>query len=232
MSGGNNSSGNSGSGNSGSDNGGKRRDDELLAFLDGELAPREARAVEERLAGSQDDQMKVEAMQQLGGVLRGYYQAKTEEAAPQLDALWGKLEAQLGTPERAPAAPKSTRPVADGGLWAAIRDWFTDGARGYVVTGAVCAAAAVIITVWATKQEPKIIERERIVTVDRPVPAPLPPEVMARASKPEVESLEVAGGTGMVAQIPGDADGEGASTVIWVVREGSGSSSTAPEGPI
>ena len=49
---------------------GKSDDQELMAFLDGELPPKEAREAERRIAGSPEARGKVEALGQLSDLLR------------------------------------------------------------------------------------------------------------------------------------------------------------------
>jgi len=75
----------------------RRDDEELMAFLDGELPPRDAREVEARIDGSAETRKKVEALGEMSSLVKAHYEAATEAAEPSMAAAWAKLEAQLGT---------------------------------------------------------------------------------------------------------------------------------------
>lgn len=198
---------------------GRRDDEQLMAYLDGELAPKEARAVEERLASSEDARAKVEAMKELSAVLRGHYEAETEKVEPRLASMWARIESQLGDPE--PARADERR-----GAWAAIREWF-DAYRGHVLVGAACAAAGALIAMQV--QEPREIVRERVVEMKVPVEAAPPVEMAtARGEATTVDGIDVQGGRGMVFRVPADSEEEAPITVIWVERQ----APRGPEGPI
>ncbi len=207
-----------------SGNGNGKRDDELMSYLDGELSPRAARAVEDRIATSPEDRAKVAAIQELGDVMRGYVDAETKAAEPALAAMWAQLEGKLGVPEKA-AAKAEAKP----GVWAALREWFSEGYRGYAMTGAVCAAVAAIITIIAVKSQTpavRVVEHEKIVYQPAP-PQPDKAVVEAKATEAEIEKLDVSEGTGTVIKVPGNP-GDADTTVIWVVRD----QKAGPEGPI
>ena len=194
----------------------RARDEELMRLHDGELSDREARAAEERAAASPEDRARLDALREVGEVMRARLDLAAEEAAPGLDGLWARLERELD-----PAAtPKRVREVAEEprGFFA----WLT-AMRGYFATGAVAAAAAAALVL--VLRPPRIVEKRVVVEVPAPT-EPARPEVVDADA--EVESLEVVGGTGTVFHIPrDDGDDDAPTTVIWVTRDDS-----APEGPI
>jgi anti-sigma factor RsiW len=205
-----------------------KRDDELMQYLDGELNPREAREVEDQLAESPEARAKVEAIQELGDVMRDWVDGATREAEPQLAAMWARIEGQLGDPE---AAPTADRKQARPSLWARISEWFGEGYRGYAFTGAACAAAAALLMFVAVHGKTKVVVEqgpERVVIkVEHDAQQPQP-VIEAKASPAEIEKLDVAEGTGTVFKIPAAQDGDADTTVIWVVRD----EPSQAEGPI
>lgn len=186
-------------------------DDDLQQYLDGELDPGAAREVEARVAAAPELAGKLDALRQLREVVRARMAAATDEADARLGTMWARIEQGLGA---APAGERAAR--APRGLFAVVKHWF-EGHRGYIVTGAVSAAAGAIIATLALREPP------------RPA-GPPPPAEAARAEDTEVESLEVSGGTGTIFQIAGSAD-EAATTVIWVTQD-DGDQVEPAEGPI
>ncbi|MBI4508884.1 MAG: hypothetical protein HY698_04565 [Deltaproteobacteria bacterium] len=175
-------------------------DQELMQYLDGELAPSDSRRVEERVAASPEAQAKLDSLGQLGELLRGHYHRAAADAEPKLAMLWNRIDEQL-------AAPRAREERA-GGFLASLRDWFTQY-RGYFVTGAACGMAGALLAI-SLRGPTKEVVVERIY-----VTTPAMPSTPPRAQAAVVESLEVSGGTGTIFQIPGSGD-EAATTVIWV----------------
>jgi hypothetical protein len=193
----------------------KGHDEELMRFVDGELGPGESRAVEERLAKQPDAQRKASALSEVGAVVRARYQQATEEAEPQLLAMWARIEKGLSEPEEKPRQM---------GFLATLTEAF-QAYRGYLATSLVSAAAGVLLATMVGTST-KVVETVRVVE------EPTPPNVgatLAKSRDAEVESLEVAGGTGVIFQIPADKQGEAATTVIWVTPE---TQPAGAEGPI
>jgi len=189
--------------------------EELMRYLDGELASRDARLLEKRLAESPALQRTLDALVQMREVVRARYHAAADEAQPRLAGLWDRIEGQLAAPEPARA---SARPAAVRGLWAGVRGWL-DAYRGHLLTGALSAAAGAVLAIVALRSMGGGIEQ----------PQPPPPVAVAEAA--EVESLEVEDGTGTIFQIPADEAGGAATTVIWVTPH-TEEEPTGPEGPI
>jgi anti-sigma factor RsiW len=171
-------------------------DDKLQRYLDGELARDEARDVERALAASPELRAKADAARQLREILVARMEFAEDEADARLDALWDKV--RDGLSRAPPAAPRRR-------LWAGVRDWL-ETYRSHVLTAAVAAAAGAVLATFIGGHPPGRT-------------------VAGRAEAAEVESLEVADGSGTVLQIPGEG-GEPASTVIWITPEAPG------EGPI
>lgn len=179
-------------------------DDQLMRYLDGELPSEEARAIERALE-SPAVQTRVEALTQLGDIVRARYEVAADEAEPRLAAMWNDVRAALEPP-----------PLS---FWTRAREAW-ERYRSHLLTGAVAAAAGAFVAVIAL---PGRVER-KIVYVPAPQRTGAP--VVATAEEAEVESLEVVGGSGTVLHLPNDKDGVG-TTVIWVSHD----EPTEPEGP-
>lgn len=201
-------------------------DVELMLYADGELAPDRAREVAEWIAADGDARLKLESMRQVGEAVRTYTELETDQAEVELPAfseLWQRIERRVQAnghaPSRAelpaPAAPvRARRPTSDdrSGLWAGIRRWFEDH-RGHVLTGAISAGAACAVML-ALGPRDKVVERVREsggVTVGTPA--------ALRSQPPEVEDLEVYGGSGTILTIEADKDDDSAATVIWLSND-------------
>ncbi len=207
----------------------RRDDEELMAFLDGELPPRDAREVEARVDATVEDRRKVEALAELSVLVRGHYESETAAAEPGMAAAWAKLEAQLGAapPEKAtvPARAQTPRPGEQVGFWQSIVDAVAPR-WSHIMTAAVGVAAGALLA--AALRPPGAIHIVKVAApVEVPVVAPVQPQVMAAlAQDTEVDDLEVQSGTGMVFQVPSKNSEKPATTVIWVTDE------TTTEGPI
>jgi len=191
----------------------------LMRYLDGEMTREEARAFEKRLAGSKELETAAAALTQVREVVVARYERAAEEAAPELDRLWAKIEAGMDAPAAAvaPAVPFFTR-VGD-----AIKAWF-EQYRGYVAVGAVSGLAGVLIALSLVR-----VPSGHVVYQPSGDPE-VPLEVVgggvsgggsvlvANVSAAEIESLEVEGGSGTIFRIPAE-DGEAPTTVIWVTRD-------------
>lgn len=197
----------------------KPRDEELMRWVDGELPRDEARAVERSLEqstekGSDGDaeaveaKVKVQAMQQLGELMKARYEAAADEAKPQLDALWARMERQLGD------VPAPARPVrAQRGLWAGVREWF-EAYRGHVLTGALCGAAAALAVLIARPTRVVEVPRETVRVVQVPV-EPGGSDVVQAA---EFEDVETAEGSPDLIKIPAEQEGEAPTVILVNVR--------------
>jgi len=230
-------------------------DIDLMQLADGELDEAESTALAARLdastraeadatsdaeplAGAEDAQIKLAALDQMTDTVRSYLELAADDAEPALDAMWERIESRIGSRSEAraaDAAPNETQaeavfsdPAPREGLWARLVRWF-DSHRGHFVTGAVTAGAVAALFLLL-RQEPA--ERDPVAQAPTPItPTPVrPPPVPAPtivASPPQVESLEVMTGSGTVFTIPGDDGDESNAAVILVTFDESD-----VEGPI
>lgn len=142
---------------------------------------------------------------ELGGLLRGHLELAADEAEPRLAELWDLVERRLDREEEAVAVPAAPAPAPS--LFTRVRAWFS-GHRSHLATGLV-SAGAVAALAFALRSDPESR------TVVKTVYVPQTPPTNLAASPPEVESLDVEGGTGMVFTMAGEGD-EGETAVIWV----------------
>jgi|GEM_PF-827835 len=193
---------------------------DLMLRHDGELSADERRALDAAIAGDEQALAKLEALDQVSGMVRGRLELAADDAAPRLDALWSQIEsAVVAEPAAAPATAPRTE--SGGGLWDGVREWM-DRWRSNVLTGAVAAAAAALIIMAVQRPDPGAGPVAQVPATGAQVPVNNPPEVAVQetlvAQPPVVESLEVVGGSGTVLSIPGD-EGENPTTVIWVTAD-------------
>ncbi len=195
----------------------KVTDPDLMMLADGELDAAEASSVE-RAAGAAGA-AKIAGLRQVGELVRGHLELAADDAEDRLGALWGLVERRLDAPtasvdEAVRAAPAA---VESSGMWVRLMQW-VDVHRGHLLTGAL-SAGAVAALAFVLRAEPQV----EIRTVEVPVtgssagPEPRDPIVLV-ATPPEVESLEVSGGTGTVFTIEGE-DGGSDTAVIWVTPD-------------
>jgi len=165
-----------------------------MLAADGELTSAE-RA---ELAG---DPATEASVHELGALVRGHLELAADEAEPRFADLWDLIERRLDVDEE--PVERAAEPA--GSRWAAVRSWFS-GHRSHLATGLISAGA---VAALAFALRPAPTERE----VVRAPPAILQIDTALSASPPEVESLDVTGGSGTVFTIT-DEDGE--TAVIWV----------------
>jgi anti-sigma factor RsiW len=68
----------------------ERRDEELQRFFDGELSPRRARKVHARIVDEPDQARRLEALDEMGALVREAAEAEAEEA--DFSQLWARVE--------------------------------------------------------------------------------------------------------------------------------------------
>jgi anti-sigma-K factor RskA len=195
------------------------RDLDLMRLADGELDADERAELEAAVAADPAAARKVEAVGHLGDAVRGHLELSADAADARLARMWDEVEKRLDL-DAAPARdlPVRSRP----GLWQRFTAWL-DAHRGHVLTGAVSAAAVAAIAL-ILRPDPEVVKVREPVTV--PTPTVKTPsttndpdsDMMPVVHQPaQVESMEVAGGTGTVFTIEDD-DGE-ETTVIWVTPD-------------
>lgn len=198
----------------------KVSDPDLMMLADGELDAAEAGALE-RAAGA-TGAAKIAGIREVGELVRGHLELSADEAEDRLAGLWTLVERRLdGEAATEDAAAPAAAEAASPGVWSRLMRWI-DGHRGHMLTGALSAGAVAAIA-FMLRAEPEV----QIVTVPGPTrtvavgpgtgPATADPMVLV-ASPPEVESLEVEGGTGTVFTIA-DEDGGGDTAVIWITPD-------------
>ncbi len=172
--------------------GGRGRSDlELMEHADGELEREDAELLA-RLERDPEARAKVEAVRQLGELVRGHLELSADAVHDaKLAAMWRRIDDQIEAP-------------ADG-VWARITGWF-DRHRGHVVTGAVSAGAVAALALILRPGDPDLGRRGiGYGAVDvRPV---------SMRTAPEIDSLDTPGGSSTVINID---DEDGHTTVIWV----------------
>ena len=203
----------------------KPTDPDLMLLADGGLADGEAGALE-RAAGP-TGAAKLAALREVGELVRGHLELAADAAEPRLAGLWDLVERRLDAdPAAAPApAAAATAAPAPRGPWRRFSQWL-DAHRGHVLTGALSAGAVAAVAIML-RAEPRVEYREVAVPVRADGGAAVPvggdggvagPVVVVAATPPEVESLEVSGGTGTVFTVE-DEDGGPDTAVIWVTPD-------------
>ncbi|NVB83876.1 MAG: hypothetical protein HOV81_36210 [Kofleriaceae bacterium] len=183
-------------------------DIELMELADGELDEKQLRELEDLLARDGESRGKLDAMNELGELVRGHLELSAD-AIPQkkLDALWREIDKGIereAAPERAPAKEAAPAPA---GILRRIGRWF-EGHRGHVITGVVSAGA--VATLALVLRSPT----EQATVAKRGGTGPV--ENMPVIQPAEIDSLDTPGGTGTVFNLE---DEDGNTTVIWVTPE-------------
>ncbi|HUQ02790.1 MAG TPA: hypothetical protein VM261_09865 [Kofleriaceae bacterium] len=198
----------------------KVTDPDLMMLADGELDAAQASALE-RAAGA-NGTLKVAAVREVGDLVRGHLELAADDADDRLNGLWDLVERRLDH-DAAPAA-EAKKVDASPGVWSRFVRWI-DGHRAHLLTGALSAGAVAALAFVLRPDAPE--PRVEIRTVEVEVPAKGGGDAGAAgggdpmvlvATPPEVESLEVSGGTGTVFTIEDD-DGGTETAVIWVTPD-------------
>ena len=195
-------------------------DIDLMLAYDGELEG----AAADVAGGDADAELKLQALDEIGDVVRSYVELSADSADERLAGLWDRVSERISA--NGQSAPARSAPIRESaGLIQRLVEWFEDY-RGHFVTGAVSAAAVALIML---SFGPSATET-RTVTIPAPPlrTAPVKAPVAQEATPPEVESLEVYQGSGTILTLPGD-DGEGSTSVIWLAPE---DAEETMEGPI
>jgi anti-sigma factor RsiW len=156
---------------------------------------REVTGVAARLERDPEARAKLDAIQQLGELVRGHLELSAD-AVPdaKFAAMWRRIDGQLV----APAA----------GVWSRILGWF-DRYRGHVVTGAVSAGAVAALALVLRPGATDLAGAAGHAIDLRPV---------AQRSEPEIDSLDTPGGSSTVIDLD---DEDGHAAVIWVTSNDS-----------
>lgn len=191
----------------------KRHDADLMAFADGELDEKQTRELEDAIARDIDARGKVEAIGELGDLLRGHLELGAD-AVPQkkFDALWREIDKGIDLAKVEPA--KAAVPVEEPGVLRKIGRWF-ERYRGHVLTGAVSAGAVAALALLL--RNPTVTN----VPTGEPVAngsgsGTVGPTMVNSYEPAEIESMDTPDGTGTVFNLE---DEDGNTTVIWVTPD-------------
>jgi hypothetical protein len=197
----------------------KPSDLDIMLYRDGELDADEARRVQAYLEESPAARDKETGLAELSELVRGALELDADDAQPRLDGLWEGIDRAIhanGKGAPAEVSASVAKPSqAEPGVWQRLRDWF-NGWQGHVFSGAV-AAAAVALVMWASRPE-RIVEKSTTVVRDSAPPVAMPVAV-GPAEPPEVENLEVYGGSVLIMTVPGSEDTEETATIIWLEED-------------
>lgn len=209
---------------------------DVMQYADGELDQERAQEVA-AFVESETGREQLLAMAEISDGVRSHIESATSERAPDFAKLWATIERRITANGAAPhgvATPSEIPPErARRGFFAELGAWL-DRYRGHFVTGAVAAgaAAALMVAIGDPPSEqarnPAVADRPPVFDTGPRLDSFMDPSVapVALASQPpEVEQLEVYGGSGMVLTLP-DEDG-GGTAVIWLSGE-----DNATESPI
>jgi anti-sigma factor RsiW len=193
---------------------------ELMLYADGELPPDEERAVAAWIASHPDARGKVEAVRNMGEVVRTFLELETDAAEPKLDDAWSAIARRIhsnGRVEEASELPATRRHKTDvraePGLWGKIRGWLGEH-RGHLVTGVVTAGAVAALMFLVGPRE-RLTERQLI----GPTPVGGGTPAALESQSPEVEDLEVYEGSGTVLTIEPEGDDDSGAAVIWISND-------------
>jgi hypothetical protein len=160
---------------------------ELMAHADGEHDDAELAA---RLEGDADARVKIDAIQQIGELVRGHLELAADDVHDaKFAAMWRRIDGQLVAPAT--------------GLWSRVAAWF-DRYRSHVVTGAISAGA---VAALALVLRPGATDLAAHAIDVRPV---------AQRAAPEIDLLETPGGSSTVISL---ADDDSNAAVIWVTPD-------------
>lgn len=161
---------------------------EIMEHADGELDDPDRAA---RLDGDPDARVKVEAIQQIGELVRGHLELSADAVHDaRFAAMWRRIDGQLVAPAT--------------GLWSRLSAWF-DRYRSHVITGAVSAGAVAALALVLRPSTADLAGAHAIEL--RPV---------SQRAAPEIDSLDTPGGSSTVISLNDD---DSNAAVIWVTPE-------------
>src|SRR5688572_32903288 len=112
-------------------------DSDLMALADGEVDERTTRELEELLGRDPSARAKLEAVGELGELVRGHLELDAD-AVPQkkFDALWREIDKGIERERESVSVPAQQSAPAPAGWLRRVGRWF-DRSRGHLITGAV-----------------------------------------------------------------------------------------------
>ena len=186
-------------------------DIDLMRSFDGEME-------EADVSQDANAQAKLQALAQVGDVVRTHLELSADDADARLSLLWNNIERRIeqddAAAEHAVDRPPTSVREPSGGVWHSIRNWF-QGTRGHMTTGVFAAAAAAALVLLLRPPVERQVVVERTVPAVAPAPAVMP--VVLKSTPTELGTLDVTDGTSTVMRVGGDEE-RSAATVIWVTR--------------
>lgn len=162
---------------------------EVMEHADGELDDPELIA---RLESDPDARVRLEAIQEIGELVRGHLELSADAAHDaRFAAMWRRIDERI-----APAT----------GLWARISGWF-DRHIGHIITGVVSAGAVAALALVLRPGNSDVGASGAHAIEVRPV---------AQRAAPEIDSLDTPGGSSTVISLNDD---DGNAAVIWVTPD-------------
>jgi anti-sigma factor RsiW len=195
-------------------------DVDLMAFADGELDERQSRELEDDLARDTMARGKVDAVGELGDLLRGHLELSADAVpAKRFDALWREIDKGIDR-QRAEASETVAAPqAADSiGVMRKIGRWF-DRYRGHILTGAVSAGAVAALALLLRNPTAETRPQGGLAGTGGSAGSGLAGsgKVELVVHEPaEIEALDTPDGTGTVFNLE---DEDGNTTVIWVTPD-------------
>jgi anti-sigma factor RsiW len=205
----------------------ERRDLEIQAYFDGELAPAERERFEAELGRDPALAARIADLEAVRRIVIGGLEAAAREVPDaRFEQIWDEIDAGIDRDGRLQEAA-TKRPS----LWSRLRPLLRPAV---VPLAALGAAAAFVVVIVSSTEDPSNTGAQtasndavpapepRTVTPAEPTPAvaePSPPvaEFPAPASNvAEVERIEFGGHTGRIEQLEGT---RGTTTVIWIEED-------------
>jgi len=192
----------------------KQHDADLMAFADGELDEKQSRELEDALARDSGARAKVDAIGELGDLLRGHLELGADAVpSKKFDALWREIDKGIEREGVAEPAKAAAVPTEAGGFMRKVGRWF-DRYRGHVLTGAVSAGAVAALALLLRNPTPEMRDQQ---AGSGGGSNKIEPTLVKDTHEPaEIESLDTPDGTGTVFNLE---DEDGTTTVIWVTPD-------------
>ncbi len=188
-----------------------------MAFADGELDEHASRELEDALARDPGSRAKVDAIGELGDLLRGHIELSADDVPQKrFDSLWREIDKGIDRAGASITDPAKASPVEEIGVMRRIGRWF-DRYRGHILTGAVSAGAVAALALLLRNPTPDAPSNGNTLAVGSGSgSATIEPTLVNNHDTAEIESMDTPDGTGTVFNLE---DEDGSTTVIWVTPD-------------